>query len=208
MSRSSTSTDFDEYALQQIKQELEEEAHSPTTESILESSFQSTCSNWSQSWNGSVNSSLHSLTNSFAATSFSDYPQRRMRPLSLANSYSGGFNFPNPESIIQTGSITRCNSLDTHNRSTNRLKPKSSQDICNVLSSTNIQGLTGEHIAKLLAPMTNNNVMNNVYSNPNGKNACQLNNSLPSNLVPSFVDTFIQKNNLPKNKTQCSQWPI
>lgn len=103
----------------------------PSLNSSFNSSFNaSQTSTFSQSWGGTgspLSCSSHSMTTN--AT-----PQKMLRPLSMAKSYNVGM----------TGPIT-ANAWDKTQTQTNSL--------ANILANTSIQGMTSEHISKLLSPV-------------------------------------------------------
>jgi hypothetical protein len=98
----------------------------------------------SQSWGCE---STPSLSSSCVLPSFNRKP-KMMRPLSLASSYNGGVS-----GGLSSGQFWQ----NSHQ----------ANSLANILANTSIQGLTNEHIAKLLSPV---DINSNIKLNSNDPN--------------------------------------
>ncbi|CAG2107465.1 unnamed protein product [Medioppia subpectinata] len=108
--------------------------------SSLNSSFNGSISSaLSQSWGGMSSP----LSSSCVSRNFNTETPKMMRPLSMASSYNAG---PSGGQFWQND---RQNGHNIHNTYDH------TNSLANILANTSIQGLTNQHISKLLAPIPN-----------------------------------------------------
>ncbi|XP_054166084.1 zinc finger protein ZIC 4-like [Oppia nitens] len=120
--------------------------------SSLNSSFNNSITNsLSQSWGGMSSQ----LSSSLVTQNFNTSAPKMMRPLSMASSYNGK----------ASGGVWH-NNRQMHNSFTH------TNSLANILANTSIQGLTNQHISKLLSPINNanNNHLNEFNDIKNNSN--------------------------------------